>query len=211
MQFKEDSCYAFKEAGDRIVALVFRECFKVVVYEGGKLLYTSKEKCGGPASFVVENSKVYFANEVFKEDETPENHLFELNLQTFEEKLLMPHVCAFSGTPGELNFVGISRSGLVQTMGGEFCLNSVFEKIQGCSWNSILSLERFAVISGWSGSNILDGEILRKELNYFLLIDLINLTVVNRKQPLSVEWGGESNSVVSCSSEARLRHFHAML
>ena len=111
-------------------------------------------------------------------------------MQTFEEKvLLLEKVDVVSGTPGEPDFVALSNHGLVQVLQDRMLdLDEVFGEMKNSIWNSVLSFEHFAVIAGASRFSIVDGSKLPKWCNFFLLVNLTNLTVVNKKRPLAVEW-----------------------
>ena len=183
----EKPCRNFKEAGDRIVAVVGdSRMVKVMVYESNVPPHTSTNRCGSHQSLSVHGSKVYFA--------TDGDQLIELDLQTGEEKQLLKKVSALSGVPGEKSFVAISQEeAVVQAsenrlldLKGVFALMSVAE----CRWTAVLSLGRYAVVAGSSGQDIVNGSKLPKAHNLFLLISLVRLAVVNEKQPLAVEWTG---------------------
>ena len=76
-------------------------------------------------------------------------------------------------------------------------LKEVFENADVCTWGSAVRLGQMAVASGNSRFSIVDGKRLSKPRNFFLLINLTNLTVVNQNEPLGVEFfADEGNSMI---------------
>ena len=182
-------CDNFKEAGDRIVAVVDH---KVEVYPNKKLLHTCAKQCGNKHSLVAEGNKAYFASKEGEKSD-PENHLIELNLQTFEAKQLLPNIFALSGVPSSESLVAVSKKGLLHaSRNRSLNLKLVFKEMDSdeCIWTAVVSSDHLAVVAGHTAYHLLNGQRLHKKYNFFLLVNLANLSVGNSRNPYGVEWEG---------------------
>ena len=172
-------CYCFKELSqDRVVAYLSSN--RVGIFEEGESMHMSTKRFENQYSVFLEGNKAYFPSEDLE--------LVELDLDTFEEKVLMQEVGSVSLVGGQTGFFGVSYDGLCQTMMAKRDLTEFFPSIKGAYWTAVETAGKFGVVAVTSELNILDGSQLEKECNYFLLVDLISLEVVNRLKPLSVEW-----------------------
>ena len=203
MKHQLEELHNFKEAGDRIVAMVGLFDSRVAVYENGKLLHTCKNEYSNSNTLLVNGRKAYFASS--------ENELVELDLERFKERPILANVFLFSGIPGERSFVAVSWTGIVHASDGRTLnLEELFKQMKECDWRSVVSLGRFAVVAGSSEHSILDGSKLEKNHNYFLLINLADFTVVNQNLPLALEFNAKSIRWSNCL-RGRADQHHAML
>ena len=177
----EDTCRAFLELNGRIVAFLSDQT--VVVYENERPIRTCGQKCGNNYSVFAEIGRVYFRNS--------DCELIEWNLETFEEKIVTVAVQAMSGVPSEPNFVAVSNKGLLQTEQDEKNLSKVFPAMGKVTWDAVVSLGHFAVVTGHSNHSISNGRALKNYHNFFLLVHLASLEVLNKQNPLALEWTGD--------------------
>ena len=179
-------CISFEVVGKRIMTVRFG--YKIAVYENGQLIKTCGHEWGNKHSVFVGNSKAYFPCKSYD--------LIEWNLETFQERLLMLDVTAISGLPSKPNFAAISKDGLLQTKQSKKELKEVFPKVKSFYWCAVISAGRFAVVAGHSEYTLPTGEKLATHHNFFLLVDLTNLEVMNQENPLALQWLGKGDSIV---------------
>ena len=195
----DGECNVLKEAGDRIVAVVGDyDDSRVAVYKKGDLLHACRTLCGNWHSLTVHNSKAYFASQEGTKPNIQHN-LIEFDLTTFEERQVLANVWTLSGVPGEQSFVAITQDGLVHASAGRVLdLSKVFEKMNAkeCTWTTVLSLGRFALVAGWASHDISDGNQFEFKRNFFLLLKLSTLLVVKQIGPLTAASVREGTSVV---------------
>ena len=198
-------CLSFEEVGNRLIAWVVDKSFqgKVMVYENEKLLHTCKSELLSHSFGFLENSKVYFANQ--------ESELIEFNLETLEEKVLMKGVGLMNGPPGQEDFLAMSKLGALKTMMDKKNLKEVFPRIKECYWTAMSSLGSYSVMAGGSKFSLSDGSKLPKKCNYFLLVKVPILEVINHACPLMIGWSREKGTPVIKLFRIRVHSFHAML
>ena len=100
-----------------------------------------------------------------------------------------------TAAPGQPGFLAVSKAGLLQTREGRKDLKKVFPSLKSWNWSAVISVGCFAVLAGASEFSFFDNGEFRKEHNYFLLVHLRTLEVVNQTHPLMVAWS-QSTSVV---------------
>ena len=179
----DKGCYAFFEAGGEKL-VVFLDNLRAILYENGKLVRTCSKSWRNQHSAFLEYNKLYFSTINWASE------LIEWNLDTFEEKQLMRDASQMSGPPREPSFAAISANGLLQAKHGRRQLSEAFPKMGESTWNTVFSIDQLAVVTGYSKSCLLTGNELPKERNFFLLVNLTNLEVVNHANPLTLEWRG---------------------
>ena len=108
----------------------------------------------------------------------------------------MESVVAMSGVPGEPDFLAISVDGLLQTMEAKKELTKVFPKMEDCDWSTVVSIGLFSVVAGKAEYVDLHGKEISRTSNFFLLVRLEDLEVINKTKPLSVVWIRNSSSIV---------------
>ena len=159
--------------------------FELAIFENGKKLRTAKSECLNSNSIVVENSKAFFANRQYE--------LIEWHLQTFEEQVLMRDVKLFSGSPDKQLFAAVSHYGLLQTMTASRNLEADFSKSVLFNWRAILTIGRYAVVAGDSKYDCFEGGYFGSIQNYFFLVNLRNLSNLNKKSHLRINWIGDGS------------------
>ena len=177
----EWECRHFNEIGERTVAFICN-ARATICREGRKRPKFSNNYWKDQGSVFVEHGKAYFLDFHDK--------LVEWDLVSFKETILMENVYSMSGPPSDpKKFLAISKTGLLQTSWDKRELKDVFAKMSSdFDWRAILSIDNVAVVAGFSRHSILTGEKIPKEHNYFLLVNLGNLEVINKENPIAVEW-----------------------
>ena len=184
------ACYRFEEVAQKTVAFIMDSFFdpKVVVYENNKLIHTCKYEFWDHDSVVVDGSKVYFAKR--------RQEIVELDAETLQDTVVVYGVGLISAAPHQRDFLGVAEDGILQTSESEKNLNQLFARMKGSNWNAVISADSYAVLAGWSEFSMLDGTKLSKRSNYFLLVHLQTLEVVNQSNPLSLEWSQSEGTSV---------------
>ena len=167
--------------------MIFSGSDEVHVFEKEERVHSSTHAFMNKYSTFADGKLVYFTNW--------NTETVELNVETLEEKIVQQGFEVLSGVPTASNFVSVTIHGTVATKSLQKDLKTVFPKMVECDWRAIISLDdHHAVVSGSSGNSLLEGSKLAQDQNYFLLVALKDLEVVNRAAPLALSWLGADRS-----------------
>ena len=176
IDFERVVCH-FELIGQKLIG--FLDTGKVVMYQNSEKIRECRKTYGPEPSVFVDKDKLYFPTENLE--------LLEWNLVSLEENLLMRIVKMMSAAPSEPDFLAVSGGNLLQTYQTKKELKVDFPQMGIFYWTAVLSLDGYVVVAGHSKSCLLSGSEFAKRHNYFLLVRLRSLEVLNKETPLNIE------------------------
>ena len=151
------------------------------MYRNGKPVRTLAKQSFSSNSVFVDGSKVWFAS--------LHSELVEFDAETFAEKTSLKHVQLMTAPPDDPSFLAASQVGFLQTRHCQKRLKEVFPRADShCHWTAAVAFGLSAVLAGYSHFCDLQGRKLEKQSNYFLLVSLPDLQVVNQETPVALAW-----------------------
>ena len=172
-----------------------------MVKEG--LVHKCLEAVGNSDSVSLHEDSVYFASH--------KQALMVLDLKDLSEKPLLDGVFAFSGVPSSWNFIAVSSAGVLQSTDKKRTLIETFPRMHECYWTAILAVGHYAVVAGNSKFCLSEGVQLQKPSNYFLLVSLATLEVVNHLNPIAFSYFDAEGMPRVSYFRVRGHHHHSML